>query len=202
MVSVVHRLHELAKEKNLPLYMGVIDLQKAHDSVDRYFLWKIVARHGIPPQENFHHPPIPRRQRACVRVDSGETSEWFNVNQGFRQGCVIFPGLFNIFFAAMPTVTFDRLLINKAVAQDFIRIAERGRNTRDELGKLLWAMLYADDAGIASRSWVSLTKIMASVVEVCAAFGLVVAEKKTVTLHMRSPNMEAGTIEVETASQR
>ena len=44
--------------------------------------------------------------------------------------------------------------------------------------------------------------MMAAVVEVCAAFGLIVAEKKTVTMHMRSPNIEADTVEVEAAGQR
>ena len=77
------------------------------------------------------------------------------------------------------TVTFDRFSIDKKVVEDFIRIAERGGKTKDELCKVLWAMLYAD-AGFASRSRDSLAKMMTAVVEVCAAFGLVVAEKKTV----------------------
>ncbi|CAM9696529.1 unnamed protein product [Sphacelaria rigidula] len=63
-------------------------------------------------------------------------------------------------------------------------------------------MLYADDAGIASRSQVSLAKIMTFIAEVCTAFGLVVAGKDTVTMRMRSPNMEADTVEVEAADQR
>ena len=53
--------------------------------------------------------------------------------------------------------------------------------------RVLWAMLYADDAGIASRSQASLEKMMTVIVEVCAAFGLIVSEKKTGTMHMRPP---------------
>ncbi|CAM9502396.1 unnamed protein product [Sphacelaria rigidula] len=63
-------------------------------------------------------------------------------------------------------------------------------------------MLYADDAGIASRSRVSLEKILTVVVEGCATFGLVVPEKKTVTMDMRSPNMDTDTIEVEAVGRR
>ena len=33
--------------------------------------------------------------RACVRVGN-EASEWFPVNVGLRQGCVISPWLFNV----------------------------------------------------------------------------------------------------------
>ncbi|CAM9644499.1 unnamed protein product, partial [Sphacelaria rigidula] len=138
--------------------------------------------------------------RACVRLNSGETSEWFNLNQGLRQRCVLSPGLFNIFFAAVLTVTFDRFSINKPAGLDFIRIAERGGKTRKELSKVLWAMLYANDSGIASRSRVNLAKMMTAAVEECAAFGIV-AENK-VTMHMHSPNMGAGTIELGAAGRR
>ena len=45
----------------------------------------------------------------------------------FRRGYVLCPGLFNIHFAAVLTVAFDRFSINKAVVHDFIHNAERGR---------------------------------------------------------------------------
>ena len=48
-------------------------------------------------------------------------------------------------------------------------------------------MLYADDAGFASRSPAGLAHMMTVVVEVFSAFGLSVSEKKTETLIMRVP---------------
>ena len=63
-------------------------------------------------------------------------------------------------------------------------------------------MLYADDAGIATQSQASLEKMMMAIVEVCAAFGLIVSEKKTVTMHMRPPTMKAEAVAVEAAGQR
>lgn len=89
--------------------------------------------------------------RACGHLDSGETFEWFGVNQGLRQGCVVASDLSNIFEAAL-TVAFDRFSINEAVADGFISVAARGGRTRGGLSKVLWVMVYADDAGIASRS--------------------------------------------------
>ena len=64
-----------------------------------------------------------------------------------------------------------------------MRVVARGDLTKEAAKRVL----YADDAGIASRSQASLEKMMTAIVEVCAAFGLLVSEKKTVTMHMRPP---------------
>ena len=114
MIYVVREVQELS--------MCYIDLQKAYDSVDRSLLWKVLARYGvlaklIPIIRQFHDG-----MRAGVRLDSGETSEWFAVEQGLRQGCVIAPDSFNIFFVAVLTVAFDRFSIDKAVLDDFVRV--------------------------------------------------------------------------------
>ena len=80
----------------------------------------MLARYGVPAKlisiiSQFHDG-----MRACVRLDSGETSEWFAVEQGLRQGCVIAPDVFTIFFVAVLTVAFDRFSIDKAVLDDFV----------------------------------------------------------------------------------
>ena len=70
-------------------------------SVDRTLLWTVLARFGVPQRmisviRQFHDG-----MRACVRLDDGVWSGRFAVDQGLRQGCVLAPLLFNIFFAAV-----------------------------------------------------------------------------------------------------
>ena len=99
MIFVVRRrLKELARKKHTPLIMCFIDLTKAYDSVDRTLLWTVLAHFGIPPRTlavicQFHDG-----MRACVRLDDGECSDIFDVEQGLRQGCVLAPLLFNTVF--------------------------------------------------------------------------------------------------------
>ena len=78
------------------MYMCFIDLQQAYDSVDRELLWVVLARFGVAENmltviRQFHEG-----MRARVCTDDGEHSEWFDVTQGLRQGCVLSPLLFNI----------------------------------------------------------------------------------------------------------
>lgn len=97
MMFVVRRLQELARKKDIPLLMCFIDLSKAYDSVDRTLLRTVLSRFGVPPRmlaviRQFHVG-----MRACVRLDDGECSDMFDVEQALRQGCALAPLLSNSF---------------------------------------------------------------------------------------------------------
>ena len=99
MMFVIRRLQKLARKKRIPLYVCSIDLTKAYDSVDRTLLWTVLARFGVPQIMISFIRQFHDGIRACVRLDDRVCSRWFAMEQGFHQGCVLVPLLFNMFFA-------------------------------------------------------------------------------------------------------
>ena len=82
-----------------PLYILFVDLTKALDTVGRAGLWQILNKLGCPDDfvkliRSFHDG-----MEACVSAN-GELSASFKVENGVKQGCVMAPNLFSIFFAA------------------------------------------------------------------------------------------------------
>ena len=49
--------------------------------------------------------------RKCVRV-GGEESKWFELKVGLRQGCVMFPWLFNIYMDGVVREVYARAVKN------------------------------------------------------------------------------------------
>ena len=101
---VVRRVQEVGRKAGVTLFMCFIDLQKDYDTVDRTFLWQVLIGIGVPPQMTAVIRYFHNEMRACVRPDDGVCSDWFEVERGLRQGCVLSPLLFNIFFAAVLNV--------------------------------------------------------------------------------------------------
>ena len=128
------------------------------------------------------------------------------MEQGLRQGCVLSPLLFNIFFAAVLNVVLQRFSEEPAILAELVHLKEPSTSmgpepAMDYVRRAVWGMLYADDACIVSRSPQGLAKMMEVIVEVCRAFGLTVSAKKTETMCMPPPRTPRTMVRIEAAGQ-
>ena len=133
--------------------------------------------------------------QACGRLDDGNCSDKFDVGQGLRQGCVLAPLLFNMLYTAVLRLAEKRFLADAAITDSMVQLqrkkkkgekrgtsrtagkvdGRRGKEEEEEVQRL-WGMLYADDAGIVSRSSEGLERMMMVIVTAWSAFGLTVSE--------------------------
>ena len=75
-----------------------IDYDKVFDCVDHNKLWEILKEMGIPVHLTCLLRNLYAGQEATVRTGHG-TTDWFQIEKGVRQGCILSPCLFN-FYAA------------------------------------------------------------------------------------------------------
>ena len=199
---VVRRLQEVGRKAGVSLHMCFTDLRKAYDTVDRTLLWQVLTRIGVPPQMIAVIRQLHDGMRACVRPDDGVCWDWFEVEQGLRQGCVLSPLLFNIFFAAVLNVVLPRFSGKPAIVAELVHLKEPSTSMGPEpaidyVRRAVWGILYADDACIVSRSPQGLDKMMEVIVEVCQAFALTVSAKKTETVRMPPPRTPRTMVRIE-----
>ena len=74
----------------------LLDYAKAFDCVDHNKLWKILKEMGIPDHLTCLLRNLYARQEATVRTGH-ETTDWFQIGKGVRQGCILSPCLFNFY---------------------------------------------------------------------------------------------------------
>ena len=131
--------------------------------------------------------------RARVQLNGVDFLAWFNVCQGLRQGCVLSPLLFDMFFAAVMIVVLngfveDQLIVSGLVYLDDALKAGDGRprekGTLEVVRRAVWGTLYTDDAGMVLASPRSLIRMMDVIVVACQKFGLTPSEKKIEAMHL------------------
>ena len=144
------------------IYFCFIDYVKAFDCVDHNKLWKILKEMGIP----YHLTCLLRNlyagQEATVRTGHG-TTDWFQIDKGVHQGCILSPCLFNL---------YAEYIVRNAVleeAQAEIKIARRNTNN----------LRYADDTTLMAESEEELKSLLMKLKEESDKVGLKFSIQKT-----------------------
>ena len=95
-IANIRRLMETTREYQKNIYMCFIDYSKAFDCVDHQALLNCLRKMGIPEHLIILLRGLYTDQEATVRTMYGNT-EWFKINKGVRQGCILSPYLFNLY---------------------------------------------------------------------------------------------------------
>ena len=133
-------------QKNI--YFCFIDYAKTFDCVDHNKLWKILKEMGIPDHLTCLLRILYAGQEATVRTGHG-TTDWFQIEKGVCQGCILSPCLFNF---------YTEYIMRKAGLEETqagIKIA--GRNSNN--------LRYADDTTLMAESEEELNSLLMKVKE-------------------------------------
>ena len=100
MIFSLRQLQEKFVEQQRSLYITFTDITKAFDTIGRDGLWKILPKFGCPPcLTNIIHQ-FYKGMDSHINI-CGELPNQFPINNSVKQGCVLVPTLFGLFFAVV-----------------------------------------------------------------------------------------------------
>jgi hypothetical protein len=174
---------EKSQEYNKPLFLCFIDIQKAYDSVDRNFLWKVCRCYGTSDKLIRLLKLLHSKTKARVRIN-GELSESFEMETGVMQGEIISPMLFNIFFDNVIRKVIEEAGING------IKLAFGSRDffhtDKDQFEDLdVVALMYADDLVAISDKASDIERFIRTFEKVTQQCGLTMNVKKTCIMSLK-----------------
>ena len=184
MVFVLRQLQEICGDQNKGLYVTFVDLTKAFDTVSRKGLWLIMERVGCPLKFLSMVIQLQEDQHEKVRLTS-DLSEPFPIANGVKQGCVLAPTLFSIFFSMMLKHAMkdgeNAVYIRYRLDGSLFNLRRLHAHTKT-LEQLFRDLLFADDAAIVAHTESALQCLTSCFAEAAQLFGLEVSLKKTKVL--------------------
>ena len=195
MIFSLRQLQEKSREQGKPLFVCFVDLTKAFDTVSRSGLYSVLRRIGCPPTLlkliiSFHS-----EMTATVQFD-GSTSEEFPIKCGVKQGCVLAPTLFGIYFSALLDYAFrdcpGDVYLNTRSDGSLFNLARLRAKTKT-VKTILRDFLFADDAALVAHNEETLQHFMDKLSAACNIFRMQISVKKTVVLAQNTdtaPNIQ------------
>lgn len=189
MTFALRQIQEKCMLYGQDLFLLFIDLTKAFDTICREGLWDVLLKVGCPSHfvaiiRSFHD-----NMEATVK-DGGAKSPPFKVTCGTKQGCVLAPTLFSIYFSLMLFIAFK-----DSPSSDGVQIKSRldrglccantghfNAPTKVTLSTIR-DLLFADDCALAACDLEVLQRLCDRFSTASRRFGLTISIKKTESLY-------------------
>lgn len=182
----IRQLQEKSREQGRPLYLCFVDLEKAFDCVPREALWTILKKIGCPEKFVRMIRLLHDEMSCCVTVD-GEQSSFFSVSCGVKQGCVLAPTLFALYFAVAVGEALEHssngIGIRFRSDGGIFNLSRLKANTKVSHA-IITEILYADDLCFVSDSPYGLQTLISDLQTACCRFGLKISVAKTEVMAM------------------
>ena len=187
----LRQIQEKCRLYSEDLYLLFIDLTKAFDTVNRQGLWAILEKVGCPKLfvdliRSFHDD-----MKVTVR-EGNDRSQPFGVTSGTKQGCVLAPTLFSIFFSMMLHIAFKDATDGVGIKSRFDRSLCSAKSchfnapSKVKLSTIR-DLLFADDCALAALSQEALQRLCDCFAKAAHRFGLTISVKKTEALYQPAP---------------
>jgi hypothetical protein len=159
------------------LYLAFVDLRKAYDSIPPDALWRVLSAYGVEPKVIELLADLHTGTQAAVK-QTNENGDWSDIGRGVRQGCVIAPLLFNVFFDCVVRLSLDEMPEGCHVRLAFRAEGEAGGG-RPNAVLTIAALMYADDLELMSCDRDELQLMLQVFDPVCSRMGMCVNAAKT-----------------------
>jgi len=181
----MRRLQEKSVEQSRPLYVVFTDLTKAFDTVSRFDFYNILKLLCCPETLLAILVAFHENMKARVQFD-GSISETFPICRGIKQGCVLAPTLFGIFFSALLAHAFPEengiVLHTRSTGRLFNLSRLRAKTKTKRV--LIRELLYVDDAALVAYSEMHLQNLCQRFAKACNDFSMTINLKKTVVMSL------------------
>ena len=161
-IFVLRRLVERSVEKQRDVYTCFIDYSKAFDIVKHVWLVELLQSLDVDKSETRLLTNLYWKQTAAVRCGDN-ISEWLDIKQGVRQGCVASSHLFAL---------YTEMIMREIYYMDGFRIG----------GTVVNNLRYANDTAIIAESEEQLQRLINVVVTKSEEKGLYLNSAKSFTM--------------------
>ena len=166
---------------NRKIYLILVDLKKAFDSLEREITWKILEYYGIPHKILKLIEDLYEKNENWMYVDGDYGDQKVHIERGVRQGCILSSMIFCIMFDYVVRKSLQRTVGIKYEYEDYMNYHQG--NESCQINKVI----YADDIIIIAQNVTEVENILMSLDSMTKSCGMQISYEKTEILYINSP---------------